>query len=288
MDKHSRTDSPGEPFDTEAAAGAAATLEETSTEYLGRWNGLISTTNWEKGRIICEWREAMIDSAAPSGSYGDEAWSRRVGNVSPQHVGRLRRVYQRFGSSYTGYAGLYWSHFQAALEWPDAEMWLEGAVQNGWSVSQMRNQRWQAIGAPPDQAPREEDVVTAEWDEDVNPDDDIDPDYDGVPAPLGSGVLSDVQDAPSAAVDASEAVPRKTDEGALLRSAGVPADEATAEPFRPFEHLGSLPPDVDEAFEAFKLAILQHKLSGWQEISLDDVLAVLDALKQLACAPADD
>ena len=30
--------------------------------------------------------------------------------------------------------------------------------------------------------------------------------------------------------------------------------------------------------------ILHHKLSGWQEVSRQDVLAVLDALKQLALA----
>jgi hypothetical protein len=60
------------------------------------------------------------------------------------------------------------------------------------------------------------------------------------------------------------------------------------EPFRPFENLAPLPPDINEAFEAFKQAILHHKLSGWREISLGDVLAVLDSLKQLALAPVDE
>ena len=77
----------------------------------------------------------------------DEAWSREVGGVSPQHVGRLRRTYERFGAVHKQYPGLYWSHFQAALDWPDAEMYLEGAVQNDWSVSQMRNQRWEVSAA---------------------------------------------------------------------------------------------------------------------------------------------
>ena len=67
------------------------------------------------------------------------------------------------------YAGLYWSHFQAALDWPDAEMYLEGAVQNDWSVSQMRNQRWQVLGGKPELKPRDGDIVAAEVDEDFSP-----------------------------------------------------------------------------------------------------------------------
>ena len=113
----------------------ARSWETTSQHYLGRWERLVSTTNWEKGRIICQWRQAVIDADARATEYGDEAWSRHVGNVTPQHVGRLRRVYDRFGRTAEAYPGLYWSHFQAALDWNDAEMWLEGALSNGWSVS---------------------------------------------------------------------------------------------------------------------------------------------------------
>lgn len=56
---------------------------------------------------------------------------------------------------------------------------------------------------------------------------------------------------------------------------------------RPFASLPPLPPDVNDAFEAYKLCILRHKLAGWQEISRDDLLLSLDALKQLALQPAD-
>jgi hypothetical protein len=41
-----------------------------------------------------------------------------------------------------------------------------------------------------------------------------------------------------------------------------------------------------DAFESFKLAILRHKTSGWQDVSCDDVLHTLNALKALATAPA--
>ena len=122
-------------------------IETASSEYLGRWNRLVSTTNWEKGRIVAEWREALIEAAAPAAAYTDEAWSRRVGSVTPQHTGRLRRVYQRFAAMRDAYPGLYWSHFQAALDWNDAEMWLEGAVQNRWSISQMQGERSRTLGA---------------------------------------------------------------------------------------------------------------------------------------------
>ncbi len=62
---------------------------------------------------------------------------------------------------------------------------------------------------------------------------------------------------------------------------------AAREVVRPFAHLASLPADVNDAFEAYKLCILRHRLSGWQEISCDDMLASLDALKQLALSPAE-
>ena len=58
-------------------------------------------------------------------------------------------------------------------------------------------------------------------------------------------------------------------------------------PLRPFEALPPLPSDLNEAFELMKLAILGHKVSGWREIARDDVLAVLESLRQLVLAPAE-
>ena len=63
---------------------------------------------------------------------------------------------------------------------------------------------------------------------------------------------------------------------------------AAAEPVRPFEDLGELPEDVADAFEQMKLAILRHKAAGWQDISRDEMLGALDALKELAIAPPLD
>ena len=248
-------------------------VEETSAEYLGRWNRLVSTTNWEKGRIICQWRDALIEAEAPPASYTDDAWSRRVGNVTAQHVGRLRRVFQRFGATHQEYPGLYWSHFQVAMDWSDAEMWLEGAVQNGWSIAQMGHKRWEAIGAPPQMKPREEDILTAELDEDSHP-----AGQQAIPETI-SDSLGVVRDA---ATDPSE-VP-----GVPLREPGATGDQPTLEPFRPFDDvLPPLPRDLYKAFHAFRRAILRHKRSGWREVSLDEVLLVLELLRQLASRPTE-
>ena len=52
-----------------------------------------------------------------------------------------------------------------------------------------------------------------------------------------------------------------------------------------FLHRGS---DLAEAFESFKLAVLRHKMNGWEEVSREDVLASLEALKQLVLAPSEE
>ncbi len=275
MDEPINADTQAETLDNPPAK-----VEETCSEYLGRWNRLVSTTNWEKGRIIHEWRQALYSSGAPSTLYADEAWSRRVGNVSPQHVGRLRRVHERFAQETDKFPGLYWSHFQAALDWDDAEMWLEGAVQNHWSVAAMRNQRWETMGAVPDQQPKAEEIVESEPDEDAGPVE-AEP-----PATIGQ-TPAEVQDPDGGAAAAAA---ETDDEGPEV----VPFDEpqlvgdqpGEAPPVQPFAEIPELPADLADPFEALKLAIVQHKLAGWTEISRDELLAALDALRQLAMAPA--
>ncbi|MHC4177404.1 MAG: hypothetical protein ACYSWU_07855 [Planctomycetota bacterium] len=277
MDRRSEANTP-ETVDTRPSGEDNPLVEETSGEYLARWDRLVSTTNWEKGRIICEWREALIAAGAPPGGYSDEAWSRRAGGVSPQHAGRLRKVFQRFGQVHQGYAGLYWSHFQAAADWPDAEMWLEGAVQSRWPVARMRHERWQAIGAPPGKKPRDEEVITSELDEDFSP-----ADEDAVPRVI-SDSLGVVQEAQPLARHEPGDAPQEADKSDASPPSGSPA----VEPFHPFENFAPLPPDLNKAYEAFRRAISRHKRAGWRRISLGDVLVVLDALKQLAMEPAED
>lgn len=267
-----------------------AALEQASQPYVGRWNHLVSTTNWEKGRIISQWREALHDAGAPAAQSSDEAWSRLVGGVTGQHAGRLRRVYQRFGQVYEEYQGLYWSHFQAALEWNDAEMWLEGAVQSRWTVAQMRRQRWETMGGLAANAPRDEDVVSGELDEDFEPAQNREPlprtitgsveEVQGRPTPEGP----DFGDEPTGHSNSGRGKSR----GSSDDSEKAPKESPPVEFVQPFANLAELPDDLAEAFETYKLAILRHKVEKWQRISLADVLATLDALKQLALAPSDD
>jgi hypothetical protein len=253
---------------------------ELSTEFVGRWSTLISTTNWEKGRIILEWRETLMGSEAAAATFSDEAWSRRVGGVTPQHVGRLRRVCERFGESYSTYSKLFWSHFLAAIEWDDAELWLEGASQSGWSVSQMRKTRWEANGSDPGTNPEISELVSLADDEDYAP-------------------LAEVGDEATGKADGPRGVsegPRydepdfgdEGDHGAVASEAsGAEDDLAWDDPAKvpnesPFARLPSLPIDIAEALEQFKLAIIRHRSNSWAEVGRSDVILALDALKAFA------
>jgi hypothetical protein len=211
----------------------------------------------------------------------DEAWSRQVGGVSPQHVGRLRRVFERFGDTHEQYAGLFWSHFYSALDWPDAEMWLQGAIDSGWSISQMRDKRWEAHGAPAELKPNESDIVATEVDEES-----LAAESAGPSAPL-SGVEAEVRDTSGEETGAKEFdadAPIETDDAEPVSEAYA---ESPTSAVRPFENLPGMPDDLKEAFELFKLSILSHKISGWTEISVEQVLGVLESLKRLALAPAE-
>ena len=256
---------------------AEPNLDEASVPYLGRWQRLVSTTNWEKGQIVLQWRADLEADGRPAAEYSDEAWSRIAGGVSAQHVGRLRRVADRFGDSYESYQGLYWTHFLAALEWDDAELWLEGASQNKWSAPKMRNARWEANDA--DQAER--DAAPAILDEE--PEGDSDPALAGSAARVFDEEVSAVSDA-EGEVDSANAA---FDESAPWDDAPASDDEQPTL-VQPFAGLDQLPADLDEAFETCRAAILRHKMGAWRDVSADTVLSHLDALKQLALAPSGD
>jgi hypothetical protein len=261
----------------------SAAVVEASQPFVGRWDRLVSRTNWEKGRIVHEWREALVAADAPVQEYSDEAWSRLVGFVTPQHIGRLRRTFARFFETYESYEGLFWSHFNAAVDWNDAELWLEGAVQNGWSVNAMRRERWDKLGRPADGEPQAGDVVPAEVDED---------------AAVALGATTEVRDPKEFDGEASSRRYDEADFGdedeTAARENGEPhaeepalaTGEAELAAVRPFENLAAFPADLQEAFESFKLAILHHKLSAWQAVSATDVVAALRALEQMALAPS--
>lgn len=252
--------------------------DAASQQFVDRWQRLVSTTNWEKGRIIHEWRSALKQSGAAVQQYSDETWAARVGGVSSQHVGRLRRVYERFASQREAFPNLFWSHFLAALDWDDAEMWLEGAVQSDWSVAQMREQRWETLGAVEADRPQDGDVVASESNEDMPAD--------------WSADESPAAGQHAAAEDANAALDEAAAADEVVAPAGAPFDVADdlgpGEPMavRPFADLPELPSDLAEAFEAFKLVILRHKVAGWSEISQAEMLTVVDSLRELVTAPS--
>jgi hypothetical protein len=253
-------------------------LATLAQPFVGQWNQLISTTNWEKGRIIGQWREALIASGAPSHQYSDEAWARRVGGVTAPHVGRLRRVHERFASTYKTYSGLYWSHFLAALDWDDAPLWLEGASREGWSVAAMREQRWQAHGAVDSQRPTTSEIIEVELDEDVV-----------LPA-QGGGRTKEYGDEPGVASGPVYEDPDFGDEEELMPLSGsggspgsssTPSEPSPSAAVQPFAGLPELPDDLADAIETLKLAILRHKTSGWAETDAATVQRYLDAISVL-------
>ena len=148
-----------------------------------------------------------------------------------------------------------------------------------WSVSQMRKQRWEAIGAPADKKPKDEDIISGELDEDFSPALTQDPtaqikegNIEGYSGPLHEG-------------------PDFGDEDAQPRGEAAIYSEQESEQcdfVRPFENLGELPDDLSDAFESFKLAILAHKRKEWKEVPLQDLIDTLEAFKALATAPSDD
>jgi hypothetical protein len=284
------------PFDVNVATaetdGAALSEQVIHDEhaavaaapFVTRWNRLISQTNWEKGAIISQWRQELIAQGLPVGVYSDDAWSRSVEGVSAQHVGRLRRVYDRFKDSYQTYGGLYWTHFLAALDWSDAELWLEGAVQSRWSVAEMRRTRWEATGQDPQQHPQANQVVAADADEDFVPlaeaEEQAEMDREsedriGTTGPLAEG--PDFGEGESTGETAVAEVEYEDADDEEPRRPAV-AEES------PFADLPPLPADIADAMELFKLAIVRHRLAEWSEITPATVQQVLDALGAFARA----
>ena len=44
-------------------------IDQTTRLWQEKWEKLISRTNWEKGKLIQEWRTALIEQGAPATAY---------------------------------------------------------------------------------------------------------------------------------------------------------------------------------------------------------------------------
>jgi hypothetical protein len=176
------------------------------------------------------------------------------------------------------------------MDWEDAEMWLEGALQSGWSVAQMRRQRWETLGAIAGEEPNEQQIASVELDEDFGPEKELaEAELNkGIDTARSESLAQGKEAAGKSAADSANSTAKQSPKSTEDSGAAVFAesDRDAAAFVRPFEHLSELPPDLSEAFESYKLAILHHKLDGWQDVSCEDVLASLDALKALATAPS--
>ncbi len=246
------------------------TIAGSSQPFVGQWHQLVSTTNWEKGEIICRWRDQLHEAGVSPRLYSDPAWSRLVGEVSAQHVGRLRRTYQRFGQVFRQYERLYWSHFYAALDWEDAEMWLEGAVQNQWSVAKMRFQRWETLGAVASDKPRSGDIVSS-------------PEDDG----LRQNSLSADREA-VIRMDEPATIQGPVFEGPDFGEDDVPPKaslnkqtSATAAKLDIDELVSRLPRDVAKSYKAFRASIERLKSENWQTVKRVEIIALINELRQL-------
>ena len=281
---------------TEDAAMDDEVVVSAAVPFVESWNDLVSTSNWEKGRIITSWRSTLVASGADAIAYSDRAWVRRVGGVTAPHVGRLRRVYDRFADVYSTYDGLYWTHFLAALDWDDAPMWLEGAVQEKWSVSAMREARWRAGGGLESDRPTDAQIhqLIVEGGDDIS----------GIPAQGGRDRTYD-GDGPGTSGPASEnpdfgdgdyaggSDSVSLGDGDELISMGNPDDSdsqnlsgdddasAAGKPIQPFRDLPELPDDLSDAVESIKLAILRHKTAGWESTDAETVERYLKAIAVL-------
>ena len=256
-------------------------IDQLSEPLVGKWNALVSQTNWEKGALILRWRGELIVAGQPNTVYSDEAWARRVGNVTSQHVGRLRRVAERFGEQYRDFAGLYWSHFYAALEWDDAELWLEGAVQGDWSVAKMQVERWDAIGVSDAHKPQEDDIILMELDEETYAPHRIEGRNVEISAVDTVGGFDPVPVPESITESPKKKVPKKS-KTTHTELGGSPL--STGELLMSLKEVVHFPADVAEPLELLKVAILNHKLSGWKAISAEQMHRSLDSLKMLVMA----
>ncbi len=273
--------------------------ESCSQPFVRRWYELESFTAWERGRIILQWRTELKRRGLPRTQYSDAAWCRLLGGrSSPQHVGRLRRVFERFGEVYESYPGLYWSHFYAALDWDDAELWLQGAVENRWTVQQMQQQRARTLQQPPPPTPQEPEVFA--WSFPVFEQgagngasgSEFPPPAQGSAPVAGAESGTEPPAAQAGQAPARQAAPAEAPFSETEESAAEQVPESVAPAEQKPVSMGAatlpeLPEDLIEPLEAFKLAVLHHKQTGWQTVSPAELLQAVEHLRQFVLTVSD-
>lgn len=145
----------------------------------------------------------------------------------------------------------------------------------------MREKRWQAHGSVESQRPTSSQIVTVDTDEDITlpaQGGGRDKSYDDDPSGVATGPRPedpDFGDEPLTTFDANKPVAPRAEED--------PTD-APKPIVTPFANLPELPPDLADAVESFKLAVLRHKTGGWEKVTAETVNRYLDALAVLLMA----
>jgi hypothetical protein len=163
----------------------------------------------------------------------------------------------------------------------------------------MRIQRWEAIGAPEELKPRSEDVLTAELDDDVNPRNDsfaskTDNSTEVKIREIGAADIVDgfePSNLSSPTNDNESKTKKKQKKSETKQYDSIPAGKIlqTGEVLTNLSNnSATLPNDLAEATESFKVAILNHKLASWQEVSVEVVMSCLDSLQALVISEEKD
>ena len=149
----------------------------------------------------------------------------------------------------------------------------------------MRKERWETLGKVGDK-PAEGEIISTEINEETQSlslsEKPRNNDRDYIEGPVHEGPDWGDQDSPNPG--------RKSSSDSSESSAESDSDEPAApkpHAIKPFEAFTSLPDDVMDAASAFKVAIIKHKATEWEECTREDLLGMLDALKQLATIAAE-
>ena len=235
-------------------------VESTSSEYLGRWNRLVSTTNWEKGHIICESRRGPGRPPAPRRSHyiatrhGAAAWQRHAATRRPPAPrlaavrAKIREaVYAAFLEPLPGRTGYRRNAEECG--------WKRAVRTTGWSnLPRCSKQRVSSLvgGAgrtePPAESPRHRSARRRR--------------RHGRP-PTAAGNFFFAGRSPRPGRRRRRCGPcRRRRLGRGGRLAGSDRRGRRPPGPGPFEGLPSLPADLRDACEAFKLAIIHHRSAG--------------------------
>lgn len=104
--------------------------QQIDADAIARWQKLVSDAAWAKGEVIAVYTANDLYTR-------DKEFAHAVGNVTKDYLRALRLVWDRFSDIRHNYPTLTWTHFYAALEWPDAHVWLRRADVVGLDPSEM-------------------------------------------------------------------------------------------------------------------------------------------------------